>query len=417
MALSKDPAPNRGVLLVATMDTKGEEARFLADCLESTGIRVHILDGGIRGESRFPVDITRQQVAAAGGRTLADVQAIGNEGDALSAMIEGAVQCAQNLYRRGAFGGVIALGGSMGTTLGTAVMRSFPVGFPKVMISTMASRDTRSFVDTKDILMLHAVSDLAGLNRITSRILHNGAMAVAGMVNHPGRASATDKPLVAVSTLGTTESCMQQIRGELERAGWEVIIFHTVGAGGKAMEELICDEDVAAVIDLSLHEIADHLFGGDYDAGPARGSAALQKGLPTVLVPGNIDFLVTGPLQVARRRFAGRPYHVHNAAITVVRTEADEMATLGRRIAGYCNAARGPFAVLVPEEGFSAFDRADGPLYNSEGRRRFSEALSAELDSGVILNSMRCHVNDPPFGEAIIRALERLVGKRPAAAR
>lgn len=413
MARSHDPVPNRSVLLVATMDTKGEEARFLADCLDAIGIRVRILDGGIRGHSRFPVDVTRQQVAEAGGRTLAEVQAIGNEGEALGAMVEGAVRCAQQLYRRKVIGGVIALGGSMGTTLGTAVMRSFPIGFPKVMISTMASRDTRSFVDTKDILMLHAVSDLAGLNRITSRILHNGAMAVAGMVSHPGRPAATDKPLVAVSTLGTTESCMQQIRGELERAGWEVIIFHTVGAGGKAMEELVCEEEVAAVIDLSLHEIADHLFGGDYDAGPARGSGALRKGVPTVLVPGNIDFLVTGPLQVARRRFADRPYHVHNAAITVVRTEPDEMAELGRRIAGYCNAAQGPLALLVPEGGFSAFDSPGAALHNPAGRRRFSEALSAALASTVTLNSLPCHVNDPDFGAAILRALEALVETPP----
>ena len=400
------------ILLVATMDTKGDEALFLAECLSSAGIRVRILDGGIRGQSPVPVAVSRDQVAEAGGRTLAEVQAIGNEGEALGVMISGAIRCARDLYRQKLIRGVIALGGSMGTTLGTAVMRSFPVGVPKVMISTMASRDTRSFVDTKDIMMLHAVSDLAGLNRITSRILHNGAMAIAGMVAHPASETVSGRPLVAVSTLGTTEACMQGIRSHLDRAGQEAIIFHTVGAGGKAMEELIREETVAAVIDLSLHEMADHLFGGDYDAGPTRGTAALEKGIPTVLIPGNIDFLVTGPLTVARRRFAGRPHHVHNAAITVVRTEAGEMALLGQRVAEMCNRANGPLAVLIPSEGFSAFDNADGPLHNPEGRLRFTEALSAGLADDVTVKSVPCHVNDPQFVEEITRTMAIIGGDR-----
>jgi uncharacterized protein (UPF0261 family) len=397
------------VLLVATMDTKGEEALFLAGRLRSTGIAVHIMDGGIRGESPAPVDIDRHQVAAAGGHTLEEVQAFGNEGDALSAMIAGAAQCARELFGRGTIGGVIALGGSMGTTLGTAVMRSLPIGIPKLMISTMASRDTRAFVDTKDIMMLHAVSDLAGLNRITRSILHNGAMAMAGMAARPAQKTASQRPLVAVSTLGTTEACMQQIRADLEQAGCEAIIFHTVGAGGKAMEELVRDEAVAAVVDLSLHEMADHRFGGDYDAGPDRGAAALVKGVPAVLVPGNIDFLVTGPLKTAQARFPGRPHHVHNAAITVVRTDPAEMAALGRRIARLCNTAKGPLKILVPTEGFSAFDSPGSPLFNPEGRRMFVEALQAELTSGISVERIPCHVNDAEFAQAAIRSLEEIM--------
>jgi uncharacterized protein (UPF0261 family) len=397
------------VLLVATMDTKGEEALFLAERLRSAGIAVHILDGGIRGESPVPVDIGRHRVAAAGGRTLEAVQAIGNEGDALTAMIAGAVRCTRELFEKGAISGVIALGGSMGTTLGTAVMRSLPIGFPKVMISTMASRDTRAFVDTKDIMMLHAVSDLAGLNRITCSILHNGAMAMAGMAVRPAQKTASERPLVAVSTLGTTESCMQRIRTALGQAGCEAIIFHTVGAGGKAMEELVRDEAVAAVVDLSLHEMADHRFGGDYDAGPDRGAAALRKSVPAVLVPGNIDFLVTGPLRTAQSRFPGRPHHVHNAAIAVVRTEPQEMAALGRQLARLCNSATGPLRILVPTEGFSAFDSPGSPLFNPEGRRMFAEALNAELAAGIPVETIPCHVNDPEFSRGVIRALDGLM--------
>jgi uncharacterized protein (UPF0261 family) len=261
------------------MDTKGQEAMFIAECLKAEGIAVKIIDAGIKGECTAPVDVTREEVAQAGGKSLGDVQNIGHEGESLQVMTNGAIQCAQELYRQKKFQGIIGLGGSMGTTLGSGVMRSFPVGIPKVMISTMASRDTRAFVGTKDILMLHSVCDLAGLNRITRKILCNGALALAGMLRSAAPENAAgQKPLVFVSTLGTTEACAQQIRRSLEEKDNEVVIFHTVGSGGKAMEEMIQQEDIAVLVDLSLHEMADHRFGGDYDAGPLRGTVALDKG-------------------------------------------------------------------------------------------------------------------------------------------
>ena len=289
-------------LLVATMDTKGQEALYIAECLKQQNIAVIIMDAGIKGKSPVAVDITREEVAIAAGKTLKEVQTIGHEGKSLEVMVNGAIQLSKELYGQDEINGVIGLGGSMGTTLGTGVMRQFPVGFPKVMVSTMASRDTRAFVGTKDIMMLHSVCDLAGLNRITRKILSNGAMALAGMLKHPGKSSAQERPLVFVSTLGTTEACAQQIREALEEQGNEVVIFHTVGAGGKAMEEMVEDESVAALVDLSLHEMADHRFGGDYDAGPDRGNTALKQKIPTILVPGNIDFLVTGPLEAAQKK-------------------------------------------------------------------------------------------------------------------
>ena len=297
----------------------------------------------------------------------------------------------------------------MGTTLGTAVMRQFPIGFPKVMISTMASRDTRDFVGTKDILMLHSVCDLSGLNRITRKVLLNGAGAMAGMLRHMPEDSISEKPLVILSTLGTTESCVQRIREYLEQQGKEVVTFHTVGSGGKGMEEMILNEEVAAVVDLSLHEMTDNLFGGDYDAGPTRGTAALKKKIPTVLVPGNVDFLVAGPLKTAQRLFPGRRYHQHNAAITVVSTEQKEMEILAQVIAKQCNSATGPYAVLVPLEGFSAFDDEAGPLPNDDGRKAFVDVLTKELLDLKPLNLMPHHINDPEFAEALIKVLEGLV--------
>jgi len=398
------------VLLVGTMDTKYREVLYLMSCFEKAGLPVMVLDAGIRGESPVPVRIHREEVARAGGKTVIEVQGMGHEGRALEVMINGAIRCAQDLYRQGDIRGVISLGGSMGTTLGTAVMRSFPVGFPKVMISTMASRDTREFVGTKDILMLHSVCDISGLNRITNRVLHNGAMAMAGMMQYPPESYSLDRPLIFISTLGTTEACAQKVRGHLEKEGKEVVIFHTVGAGGKAMEELILEEDVGAVLDLSLHEITDHIFGGDYDAGPSRGAAALQKGIPTILVPGNMDFIVTGPLDNAKKRFPNRSYHSHNAAITAVRTARDEMEALPKVIAGLCNKARGPFAVYVPMGGFSAFDSEQGPLYDPMAPELFAAALKKTLNAESSLHLLPYHINDPEFAEALIQALENLTG-------
>ncbi len=325
-------------------------------------------------------------------------------------MTAGAVKCALELYNQGKIQGVIGLGGSMGTTLGTAVMRNLAIGVPKVMISTMASRDTRAFVGTKDIIMLHSVCDLTGLNRITKKVLRNGALAMAGMLRPTaGREDSIDKPLVFISTLGTTEACVQNLRQTLEEKGNEVIIFHTVGAGGKAMEEMIAQEKVSALVDLSLHEMADHHFGGDYDAGPGRGTTALKQGIPSILIPGNIDFLVTGPLEVAGRRFPDRPYHVHNAAITVVRTEQNEIETLAKIIGELCNQAQEPWRILVPMKGFSAFDHQNGPLHDPAAPLLFVKMLEKTIDNKANLKTLPYHINDPEFAHAIIKAVQKLI--------
>jgi uncharacterized protein (UPF0261 family) len=396
-------------LVVATMDTKGQEALFLVKCLEKEKVTVMIMDAGIRGKSPVPVDITREEVAIAAGKTLKEVQTIGHEGKSLEIMVNGAIQLSKQLYSRDKITGVIGLGGSMGTTLGTGVMRTFPVGFPKVMISTMASRDTRAFVGTKDILMLHSVCDLAGLNRITRKILYNGAMALAGMIRHPVADPNRESPLVFVSTLGTTEACAQQIRETLEKHGKEAVIFHTVGAGGKAMEEMIEQENVSALVDLSLHEMADHRFGGDYDAGPTRGSAALEQKIPTILVPGNIDFLVTGALSVAQKQLPDRSYHVHNAAITVVRTKREEIEHLAKVLAELCNSATGPLKIMVPMQGFSAFDRKEGPLHDPGAPELFAASLKEHLKDRSKLDLLPCHINDSDFGRSVIDMINELL--------
>jgi len=390
------------------MDTKAGEVGYIKDLLESQGVRIFLLDAGIRGESPVPVDITRNEVASAAGSTLRDVQQLGHEGKALDSMISGAIKCAKGLYDAGKINGILGIGGSMGTTLGSAVMRTFPIGFPKVMISTMASRNTRSFVGTKDIMMLHSVCDLAGLNRITRQILREGALAIAGMTEGETPITREERPLAALSTLGTTESCVVHLRRYLESSGMEVITFHTVGSGGEAMDELIWNEDVQLVIDLSLHELADHFFGGDYDAGPTRGTAALEKGIPTILVPGNTDFLVTGPAQTAKKYFPGRPMHAHNAAITAVKTNPSEMEHLAKYIADLCDKAKGPVAVIIPMGGFSAFDSPGGPLENPEGRDALAQTLEKKLPYTIPFLKSRHHINHPDFAEEVIHSIARI---------
>ncbi len=397
------------VLLVATMDTKFREAGFIESCLKESGCAVTVMDAGIRGDSPVPVTITRHEVARAGGKTLSEIQSIGHEGEALNMMLMGACRIADEMIAKGAVIGVISLGGSMGTTLGTGVMRRFPIGVPKVMISTMASRDTRTFVGTKDILMLHAVCDLSGLNRFSRKILHNGAMALYGMVSRSRKDISSDKSMIFISTLGTTEKCVQEIRASLEKQGKEVVVFHTVGSGGRAMEELIASEPVEALVDLSLHEMADHRFGGDYDAGPDRGSVALKKGIPVVLVPGNIDFLVSGPLEQSLKDFPDRPYHVHNTAITVVRTTREEIESIARHVGDYCNAAPGPYTLVIPMKGFSAFDAIEGPLHDPQAPTCFVKALESQLSDTSRMHTLPYHINDSGFSAAVIEKLQELL--------
>jgi len=279
-----------------------------------------------------------------------------------------------------------------------------------LIVATMASRDTRAFVGTKDIMMLYSVCDLSHLNRVTRAILKNGALALAGMLRQTVSDNIPDlPPPVLLSTLGTTEACAQALRKDLEDHDDEVIMFHTNGSGGRAMEEMIAWEKIAAVIDLSLHEIADHLFGGDYDAGPTRGAAALEQGIPTILVPGNIDFLVTGPFEIAQKEFPNRACHIHNAAITVMRTGQKEIEIIAKKVADLCDSARGPVAVWVPMKGLSAFDSPDGPLHDPAGPEIFASTFKANARNKSCLNQSPHHINDPEFTEDVFQALGQML--------
>jgi uncharacterized protein (UPF0261 family) len=394
------------VLLIVTLDTKEAEAGFVRNCLEEAGVEVRHLDPSIR-RTVAGAEIGPEQVAAAAGKTIEAVRAIGHEGKCQAVMTEGAVKLALDLHRREGLAGVLAVGGSMGTALATAVMRALPFGLPKVMVSTMASGMTRGYVGTRDIVMVHSVADIAGLNTVTRSVFRNGALAVAGMARGYEAATASGKPLVAISTLGTTDRCSIRVRKALEEKGFETVVFHTNGTGGLAMDEIAREQDVAVVVDLSLVEIMDFLHNGLLSGGPDRGKAALAKGIPVVFAAGNIDFVVAGPLDDAKTRFPGKRYHVHNAALTAVRTEAPELRKFAEYMAGLIAAAKGPVAFFVPLKGFSAHDSTEGHLHDPSLPPVFAEHLKKVMPKGVPVIELPNHINDPEFADAIIEQVVR----------
>jgi uncharacterized protein (UPF0261 family) len=398
------------VLMVITLDTKEVESRFIRQCLEENGLEVFHLDASVRPTSGKAAEITPHQVAAAAGKTMAEIRAHKHEGKILELMIQGATKCALDLHKRVGISGIIGAGGSLGTDLATAVMRAFPIGMPKVMISTMASGMTRPFMGTKDIAMFPSICDVAGLNAITECVLRNGALSLAGMARGYQPFAASGKPLVALSTLGTTEKCAGMIRRALDQRGFEVQVFHTQGLGGVAMDEAIRTQEVTVAVNLSLIEIGDWLVQGLFNGGPDRCKASLQKGIPTIFVPGNIDFMVAGPLDDAKVRFPGRRYHVHNPELTAVRAGAEEFRRVAEHVAGLIRNATGPVAFFIPMRGFSAHDSEQGHLYDLSLPPVFAEHLKKVIPEGIPVELLPVHINDEVFAQRIIEQVIAFAG-------
>jgi uncharacterized protein (UPF0261 family) len=400
------------VLMIITLDTKAREAAFVRATLEAHGVGVVHLDASIRRTVEGGAEIGPESVARAAGSTLEDVRALKHEGKCQAVMTQGAITIAAELQARGEIAGVIGLGGSMGTTLATAVMRSLPYGLPKLMISTMASGFTRPFVGNRDILMLNSVCDIAGLNTISREVFRNGAVALAAMARAYAPHAREEQPLVMMSTLSTTDKCSVRVREALTQHGCEVMVFHTLGTGGMTLDDIVRERDVAAVVDLSLVEINDFLQGGLCSAGPDRAQAALKKGVPTIFAPGNIDFMVAGPIDQAKAQFPGKRYHMHNAALTAVRAETAELHALADHMAGIIAAARGPVSFLVPLKGFSAHDSEQGYLHDPSLPPVFAAHLQRVMPAGVPVVTYDCHINDEPFADAIIERVLRYTHPR-----
>ncbi|MBM3458944.1 MAG: UPF0261 family protein [Armatimonadetes bacterium] len=396
--------------LVATLDTKGQEAAFLRERLEMAGLQVLVLHCGTH-EPQFPPEVSNAEIAAAGGGLLAELRRRGDRGEAVATLARGAAALAAQLYAGRRIQGLISLGGSAGTTIGTAAMRALPVGVPKVMVSTMASGDTRPYVDVKDVAMLYSVVDVAGLNRLSRRILANAAGAMAGMLLAPPLEAAQDRPLIGATMFGVTTPCVTEARRLLEEAGYEVLTFHATGTGGRAMEELVRGGFLAGVLDVTTTELADELVGGILTAGPDRLEAAGAAGLPQVVCPGAIDMVNFGPPESVPERFRDRLFYHHNPTVTLMRTTPEECAELGRITARKLSAAQGPATVLFPRRGVSAIDREGQPFDSPAAREAYLQALREALPPAVPVVELDLHINDPGFAAATVQAFLRRVGR------
>jgi uncharacterized protein (UPF0261 family) len=391
------------VLMIVTLDTKASEAQFLRQALQAQGVDVVHMDPSIRNEIDAGAEIPPAQVAAAAGKTLQQVRDLKHEGKCQAVMTEGAIRCALAAHQKAPLSGIIGIGGSMGSSLSSAVMHAFPYGLPKVLVSTMASGSTRAFVGAKDIAMFNSVCDIAGLNSIIRDVLRNAAVAVAAMAGAYSPAHAQTKPLIAMGTLSTTDGCTVRVRKALEAQGYEVMVFHTQGAGGVALDQIVSEREVAAVVDTSLVEHNDFLHNGLFNAGPDRSKAALQKGIPVIFAPGNADFMVGGPIEQARQQFPGKRYHMHNAAVTAIRTEAQELRQLADRLGQLVAVhAKGPVSFFIPLKGFSHHDSPDGHLHDPSLCPVFAQAVRQAMPASVEVREFDCHLNDPQFADAII---------------
>lgn len=401
------------VVLLGTLDTKGVEYAYLRERVTDGGVAVIVVDAGILGGPLIETDVTRHEVAAAAG---ADVQVLADARDrarAIEAMGRGAAAVVLQLHAEGRLDAIGALGGTGGTAIATRAMRALPVGVPKLMVSTAASGDTSSYVGSRDVTMMPSVVDVAGINRISERIIGNAARALAGMAagTEPRRDDA--KPLIVASMWGVTTPCVTRARERLEELGYEVAVFHQVGAGGRSMEELIETGLVVGVLDVTTAGLADELAGGIWPSGPERLVTAGRLGIPQVVSPGALDVIVissTGLPDPLPERFDGRPIYLHDDALAATRATGEECRELGDVIARKLNAATGPTALFVPLGGLSLLTLEEQVLHDSAATGALVSALRDLVDrSRVELHEVDCDINDPAFAVAIAERLHELV--------
>jgi uncharacterized protein (UPF0261 family) len=403
------PASRQTVVLLGTLDTKGVEYAFLRDRVREHGVGVILVDAGIMGEPLTDADVSRQEVAAAAGADVAALAAAGDRGAAVAAMAEGAAAIAARLHAEGRLDGILGLGGSGNSSLVTHAMRALPVGVPKLMVSTVASGDTRPYVGAVDVAMMYSVVDIAGVNRISAQIMTNAAGMIAGAVKAQAPAGDGDRPLVGATMFGVTTASVTAARERLEELGYEVLVFHATGTGGQSMEALAKGGFLAGVLDITTTELADELVGGVLSAGPDRLEAAGALGLPQVVSLGALDMVNFGPRESVPDRFADRNLYVHNPTITLMRTTPDECRELGRQIGRKLSAARGPAALYVPLKGVSAIAVEGQVFHDPDADAALLEGLHETLEPNVEVHELDLDVNDPDFAAAMADRLHAMI--------
>ncbi len=411
------------MLVIGTLDTKGAEIEYLAEAIESRGATPLLLDSSTVGgdaASNFEL-IPRGRVAEAAGSTIEAVAEL-PRGEAVETMREGVRELTGELTGAGRIDGAICIGGA-GAHLAGPAFQDLPIGFPKLVVSPLASgqRQFEAYVGLRDVAVMHSVADIAGINAITEPVFRSAAGYIAGAAaaHRDGQAAERSDdaaPTVVVSMNGNTTKAMDRGRARIEDAGYGVVTFHANGVGGRALEAFVESGQAVAVLDYTTTELGAHLVGGLMDSGPTRMEAAGRQALPQVLVPGCVDFITCGPPAVAEREFPNRVMFGHSPELTLVRLRAEEMAELGAIFAAKANLAAGPTTVLVPRGGFSVTDVEGGPFWDPDADEAFIEALVSRLEDRIGVRVIDAHINDPSFADAAVdELLSLLAGVREKA--
>lgn len=397
------------VLILGALDTKADDFRFVRDIMQRAGVETTVMDVGVMGEPGMPVDIGREEVARAGGAELARFLSGEHKDRAMQVMTDGAAAITRRIHQEDGVAGIFSMGGSGGTAVATAAMRALPVGIPKIMVSTVGGGDVSAYAGGRDIVFFPSIVDVSGLNRISKRIYANAAHAMVGMVQAGAPDVSDDKPLLAASMFGSSTPCVSAVKQEMERHGYEVLVFHATGTGGKTMEDLVGQGMFAGVLDITTTELADNLCGGVMDAGPARAQAAPRKGIPTVLVPGCVDMVNFWGIDSVPEKYRQRHLYRWNPNVTLMRTTVEDNREIGRRIAEAANAATGPVAVLIPLRGVSMLDAEHGEFHDDDADRACFDAIRRGVRAGIPVTELDLHINEPQFAAAVARQMLQLL--------
>jgi uncharacterized protein (UPF0261 family) len=407
------------ILIIGAFDTKGEEYAFLKRLIEKRGHKTLTLNTGVLEESaHLKPDIPSDQVARAGGADLAELRKNKDRGVAMKVMSQGVASLVRKLFDQGKFDGAIGMGGSGGSSVISAGMRALPVGVPKLLVSTVAAGDTTPYVGTRDITLMPSVVDVAGINRLSRQILTRAAGAICGMVESEVEPAKEEKPIIAASMFGNTTACVDRCRELLTAKGYEVLVFHATGTGGKTMEDLVADGLVEAVLDITTTEWADELCGGVFSAGPTRLEAPGKAGLPHLIAPGCVDMVNFGPRETVPAKYKGRLFYEWNPSVTLMRTTPEENARMGKIFAEKANAAKGPVAFLLPLKGVSILDSVvDGKpqqFWSPEADKAIFEAIKKNLRPQISVVEMEANINDPAFADKAVQMMLELIAQAKA---
>jgi len=399
------------IAVIGALDTKGKEFTFVREEIERRGHTALVIDTSVIGEPVFEADVPSERVAEAGGVSLQELQEKADRGLAMDVMTKGIVEVVKELYDQGNIDGVISMGGSAATAIGTSAMRALPLGVPKVMVSTLASGDTKAYVGIRDVVMFPSVVDVAGVNRISARIYANAVGAVVGMAE-TSAPRIEERPMLAASMFGNTTPIVNRCRETMEKHGYEVLVFHAVGTGGQTLESLVEEGYISGVLDITTTEWADELVGGVLSAGPTRLDAAAKKGVPEVIVPGCMDMVNFWAPETVPEKYKGRLFYQWNPNVTLMRTTPEENGNLGRILAEKANKSTGPVAFFLPLKGVSMLDAPGKEFWWPEADRVMYDAIKEHVRPDIPIYEMDNNINDDEFADAVAnKLLEFLSGK------